>query len=639
MDRGRYTMADEVKNNKKINEDAIGPTSFAEAGPDARFGPYFYPSGRLGQFLARFFATKAAPYIAKQADDGPTPQATLAGDTVQNADVITPDVLPAMGTMSRRALILPELERTRRERYLRFEEMDNYPEIGVAFDIYADDSTQKNLKNERWTVQSENQVVVDEINTLFKHIQLDRIYWDIVRNTVKYGDCFIETILDVNNPDKGLQRLKVLNPNFIIRVENEYGYLTDFLQEIPDKDDWSAYGSAADMMVGTKFITLDRNQIVHFRLRTADPGYYPYGRSIAALCIRIFRSLKLMEDAMLIYRLARAPERRIFYIDVANMPATKAEMFMEKVKEKFKKEKYYNSNDNTIDSRYNPLSADEDFFVPTRGNQGTKIDTLPGAQNLGEVEDVRYFRDKLLAALKVPKDYIVEKDKSPERKANLSQLDSKFARVITRVQQQVEIGLEQIAKRHLALVGYPAKLVKGVKILLPDPSDTFTKRKMEIDEQKARVVQAVVGLGIFPKSTIYKEFYDMTDEEIEHLQTELEKEQDEQAQKEMEQQAQMGAASAGQDQEGKDSDMDREQAGKDMDMARSEGEKEADHDRQKELQKMKPASKREEVDVRLVDTLNKVKQKIIHENRGNPERLASIDRVITRNIKKRQKNS
>tara|TARA_R110002020_G_scaffold389294_1_gene599984 strand:+ start:8134 stop:10032 length:1899 start_codon:yes stop_codon:yes gene_type:complete len=632
-------MADEVKNNEKINEDAIGPTSFAEAGPDTRFGPYFYPSGRLGQFLARFFATKAAPFIARQADDGPTPQATLAGDTVQNADVVTPDVLPAMGTMSRRALILPDLERTRRERYLRFEEMDNYPEIGVAFDIYADDSTQKNLKNQRWSIQSSNQAVVEEIETLFKHIQLDRIYWDIVRNTVKYGDCFIETILDVNSPDKGLQRLKVLNPNFIIRVENEYGYLTDFLQEIPEKADWAAYGSAADNMSGTKFITLDRNQIVHFRLRTADPGYYPYGRSIAALCIRIFRSLKLMEDAMLIYRLARAPERRIFYIDVANMPATKAEIFMEKVKEKFKKEKYYNSNDNTIDSRYNPLSADEDFFVPTRGNQGTKIDTLPGAQNLGEVEDVRYFRDKLLAALKVPKDYIVEKDKSPERKANLSQLDSKFARVITRVQQQIEIGLEQIAKRHLALVGYPAKLVKEVKILLPDPSDTFTKRKMEIDEQKARVVQAVVGLGIFPKSTIYKEFYDMTDEEIEQLQTELEQEQDEMAQKEIEQQAQAAAAGAPQDQQTKDQDMERDQAGKDMDTARGEGEKQSDFERQRELEKMKQKPQKEEVNTRLINTLTKVKQKIIQENQGDEQRLASIDRVITRNIRKRQKNS
>ncbi len=624
-------MADELNKNGKLDESSIGYTKFGAGGPDDRLGPYFYPTGRLGQFLARFFATKAAPFMHKQGDQGPTPQAHLAGDTVQNADVITPDRLPAVGALSRTSLQLPELERTRRERYKKFEEMDDYPEIGTAFDIYADDATQKNLRGSRWTIQSKEQLVVDEINTLFEVLNMDRHYWDIIRNTIKYGDCFMETIIDINNPRKGLQRMKVLNPNFIIRVENEYGYLTDFLQEIPDANDWTAYGSAASNMTGTAYITLDRNQIVHFRLRTSDPMYYPYGKSIAATAVRVFRSLKLMEDAMLIYRLARAPERRIFYIDVANMPATKAEMYMEKVKEKFKKEKYYDSNAGTIDARYNPLSADEDFFVPTRGNQGTKIETLPGAQNLGEVDDVRYFRDKLLASLKVPKDYIVEKDKSPERKANLSQLDAKFARVIGRVQQQVEIGLEQIAKRHMALVGYPASLIKELKIILPDPSDVFTKRKMEIDEQKARVIQAVVGTGLFPKSTIYKEFYEMTDQEIEHTLEELKKEKEEEA-------ADEAAAMQGQEdmgQEGKDQDMDREQKGKDADAGRDEGGKQSDHERQMEVEKAKPKKLKKE----SIALLNKLKNKIIAESGNGDKKLASLERIITRNVLNEQKNS
>ena len=622
-------MADELNKDDKLNEDAIGYTKFGAGGADGRIGPYFYPSGRLGQFLARFFATKAAPYVAKQADDGATPQANLAGDTVQSADVVKPGELPALGSLSRTALQLPELEKTRRERYTRYEEMDDYPEIGTAFDIYADDATQKNLRNKRWTVLSESQLVVDEINRCFTKIHLERDYWDIIRNMVKYGDCFMETIIDINNPKKGLQRMKVLNPNFIIRVENEYGYLTDFLQEIPESNDWAAYGSVADNMAGTKFITLDRNQIVHFRLRTSDPGFYPYGKSIAALAIRVFRSLKLMEDAMLIYRLSRAPERRIFYIDVANMPATKAEMFIEKVKEKFKKEKYYDNNTGQIDSRYNPLSADEDFYVPTRGSQGTKIDTLPGAQNLGEVDDVRYFRDKLLAALKIPKDYIVEKDKSPERKANLSQLDAKFARVIGRVQQQAEIGLEQIARRHLALVGFPAHLIKEVKIQLPDCSDVFTKRKMEIDEQKARVVQAVVGLQLFPKETIYKEFYDMTDQEIEHT-MELMKSEKEEAAADEQSQMQGGEDMA---QKGKDQDMDRDQQGKDADAARDEGGKQADHERGMEAEKAKPKAKKESIDSENLSTLMRLKQQIIDESGPESKRLDAIERIISRNVK------
>ena len=198
-----------------------------------------------------------------------------------------------------------------------------------------------------------------------------------------------------------------------------------------------------------------------------------------------------MEDAMLVYRLSRAPERRIFYVDVGNLPASKAEAFLETMKTRFKKEKFHNQN--RVDGRYNPLAVDEDFFVPIRGNQGTKIETLPGAQNLGEVDDVKYFRDKLLATLKIPKDYIVEYDKSPERKANLSQLDVKFARVILRVQDSISKGFSQIAKKHLEMLEYPRSVINNLEIQLPDPSDVFVKRKLEIDEAKARGCSSCCG--------------------------------------------------------------------------------------------------------------------------------------------------
>ena len=612
-------MANEV--DETLTEDSIGNTTFSPS-PGAATGPYFIPTGRLGMFLAKFFATKAAPYMAKQSDDGPTPQAALAGDTVQSAEIIAPDNLPVAGAVSRTTLQIPELERSRRNRYRRFDQMDNYPEIGVAFDTYSDDATQKNLRNERWTVLSDSQLVVDEVNNCFREIQLDRDYWDIVRNTCKYGDCFIETILDVNRPKEGLKRIKILNPNYILRVENEYGYLTDFLQEIPESKDWRSFGSVATEMENSKYITLDRNQIVHFRLRTADPAYYPYGKSVAATAMTVFRSLKLMEDAMLIYRLSRAPERRVFYIDIAQLPSTKAEMFIEKVKEKFKKEKFYNPNDGTIDSRYNPLSADEDFFVPTRGNQGTKIETLPGAQNLGDVDDVKYFRDKLLAAMKVPKDYIVEKDKSPERKANLSQLDAKFARVICRVQQQIEIGLEQIARRHLALLGFPASQLKNLRIQLPDPSDVFTKRKMEIDEQKARVVQAVHATQLFSKKSIYKEFYDMTDQQIEKMQEEIEKEREDQQAIEQDQMMQQASIQ----QAGGAMDAEREQMGADMDAARAEGQAQSDHERNLEIEKTKsnPTKANEEVIARL-------KSKISRSSPDYLPKLAVLNRILERN--------
>ena len=278
-----------------------------------------------------------------------------------------------------------------------------------------------------------------------------------------------------------------------------------------------------------KYIELDKHQIVHFRLHTSDPIFYPYGKSIAALCHRIFRSLKMMEDAMMIYRLARAPERRIFYIDTGNLPTSKAEMFIERVKQKFKKEKFYQGSTNTVNARYNPMSLDEDFFVANKNGKGTKIETLPGATNLGEIEDVRYYRDKLLAALKIPKDYIVEKDKSPERKANLSQLDVKFARTIQRIQVDIESGLENLAKRHLQLRGFPASLIKQLRVKLPEPSDMSAKRKLELDQIKLGIISQVKNLMLLPKKQIYMEYFEMTEEEAENTIAEMKKETEEMA--------------------------------------------------------------------------------------------------------------
>jgi len=410
-----------------------------------------------------------------------------------------------------------------------------------------------------------------------------------------------------------------------MRIEDKFGYLKTFIQEVPQ----STYNTGDWHTTKSTYIELDKNQIVHFRLQTSDPKYYPYGKSIMAGAIRVYRSLKLMEDAMLVYRLSRAPERRIFYVDVGNLPASKAEAFLETMKTRFKKEKFHNQG--KVDARYNPLAVDEDFFVPVRGNQGTKIDTLPGAQNLGEVDDVKYFRDKLLATLKIPKDYIVEYDKSPERKANLSQLDVKFARVIQRIQDCVSKGLASVAKKHLELIGQPKSVIKNIEIELPDPSDVFIKRKLEIDEAKARVVQAVVGTGLFPTDHIYKEFYDMTDTEIEMLKEELQKEQDKMAQKEAEQAAmQAQAQTAGQaDQVAAqgETDMAVSQNQAAMDMAVADNQAKNDIQVNKSQPKPKPTAKKEEI-----DPLVKLKQKYLLEEGVKSPKYKAIDRILKNKV-------
>jgi hypothetical protein len=503
-----------------------GYTEFADP-----TNPLYQPFGRVGAFFARFFSfgkgrkTQISQDQIKDPIAGKPvrPTEPLHGDALQSREVIRAGV-----TLTTRTAypILPQQEYDRKKRYNEYEDMDAYPEIGSAFDVYADDCSQENLDGTKWDIVSEDELIKEEVTQLFDNIELDRYLWDITRNTVKYGDNFLELVVDIEDIKKGIQRIKILNPNYIYRVEDEFGYLDKFLQEVPKKNDWTTYGGVGPKLEDNQVIVLDPGQIVHFRLHTSDPSHYPYGKSIASSARTIYKSLKMMEDAMLIYRLARAPERRIFYIDTGSLPSTKAEQHLNQQKDKLKKTKMYNSSTGNIEEGFNALAADEDFYIAVNGkNSGTKIETLPGADNLGEVDDVKYFRDKLLAALKIPKDYIVEKDQAPDRKANLSQLDVKFARVINRIQKSIEIGLETIAHRHLMIKGFPLNRIRKVKIKLPAPSDMARKRQLDLDLQKASVVGAVKQLGIFPIEKLYKDYFQLNDHQIDQIKAQLKKEQ------------------------------------------------------------------------------------------------------------------
>jgi len=503
--------------DENLDENA-GYTSFPGSNTFGQGPPL---SGRFAAFFKSFFTTKRKP-------GRPPSKDPYRGDVVKHADGESDSAIQGSVNVVKGAIGLPQVEYERRRRYHDYEKMDEYPEIGAALDIYADDATQTHLDGEMLSVETEDERVQAAIDAFVSETDLDKYLWDIIRNMCKYGDCFIENIVDMNNPDAGIQRLKILNPVFIFRREDRFGYLKGFIQEVPQST------AQAQQYQGGKLdkkntIQIDRNQLVHFRLHTSDSNYYPYGKSICAPGVRSWKSLRMMEDAMLIYRLHRAPERRIFYIDTGNLPQTKVEMFMERIKAKFKKEKFFNNESMNADERYNPLSAEEDFFVPIKNGQGTKIETLPGAQNLGEIDDVRYFRDKVLASMKIPKDFIVEKDKSPERKANLSQLDAKFAKAVMRVQRDTEVCLETLIKRHLELRKFPKSLINPIKIKLAPPSDLSEKRKLELAEQKSRVVQAVKGLMLFSDEYIYKNYYQLNDMEIEQLKNELESQAEAQA--------------------------------------------------------------------------------------------------------------
>lgn len=513
-----------------LNEnDQLNESGFTEFPGVNTNGPSVPLSGRFAAFFRNRFGINKGDRKRRRGRP-PMASKSMQGDTIANDDPLADDDSSAGLGISKSFKSLPAVEYERRKRYNSYEKMEEFPEIGAALDIYADDATQEHLDGGIFSVETTDEIVKEMVEEFLEDLHLEKYIWDITRNICKYGDCFVENIVDMNNEEAGIQRIKILNPIYIFRKEDKFGYLHGFIQEIPKRSN-----AANDGMNGlgkpesNQTVNLDKHQLIHFRAYTSDPNYYPYGKSVLAAAVRSWRSLRMLEDAMIIYRLHRAPERRVFYFEAGNMPSSKIEAFIEKQKAKFKKEDFFNNQTNAADSKFNPTSPDEDFWVPQRNGKGGKIEVLPGAQNLGDIDDVRYFRDKVLAAMKVPKDFVVEKDKSPERKANLSQLDVKFAKAVMRIQRDVEIGLNTLVKRHLELRGVDESLYKRLKLKLAPPSDLSQKRKLELEEQKTRAVQALKGLQLFPDDWIYENYYQMTDSEIEKIKEQMKAQLEEQA--------------------------------------------------------------------------------------------------------------
>ena len=178
-------------------------------------------------------------------------------------------------------------------------------------------------------------------------------------------------------------------------------------------------------------MTFENWQIGHFRVLGND-RYAPYGTSVLEPARRIWRQLTLLEDAMMAYRIVRSPERRVFYIDIGNIAPQDVEQYMERVKTTMKRNQIVDSKTGRVDLRYNPMSIDEDYFIPVRANNNTRVENLPGGTYTGDIDDVKYLRDKLFSALKVPASYLSRAEGADEDKATLAQKDIRIARTIQR---------------------------------------------------------------------------------------------------------------------------------------------------------------------------------------------------------------
>jgi len=386
----------------------------------------------------------------------------------------------------------------RMSRYSDFSEMEATPEIASALDIYAEETASQDESGKVLHIYSENKVIKDLLDNLFYdviNVDFNLPMW--IRNLCKYGDFF--TFNDIS-PNYGI--VNVL-PIPIAEMEREEGFDPDNPMSVRFR--WITKGNKV----------LENWQVTHFRLLGND-AFLPYGASVIESARRIWRQLILIEDAMLVYRIVRAPERRIFYIDVGNIPPEDIENYMQQAQTSLKRNRVTDKSNGKTDLRYNPLSVDDDYYIPVRGSEtGTKIDTLAGGQNTAAVEDVQYIQKKLFAALKIPKAYLGY-DESIGSKATLSQEDVRFSRTITRIQKVVLSELNKLAMIHLYSHGISDDEIMNFRLSLNNPSSVAQLQKLELIKTKFDIAGAAPE-GAVDRAWIRKNILGLTNEEIERV--------------------------------------------------------------------------------------------------------------------------
>jgi hypothetical protein len=382
-------------------------------------------------------------------------------------------------------------------RYSDYNEMESMAEIGSALDIYADETCSKSEYGEILKVDSPNINIKKALNTLFYDVlNIEFNAWNWVRNLCKYGDQFL--LVD-HHPDYGV--LNIL-PMPVNEVEREEGFDPD--NPLAYRYRWITQGNRI----------LENWQVIHFRL-LANDNFLPYGSAVLEPARRVWRQLILMEDAVMVYRIVRSPERRVFYIDVGNVAPQDIPGYMEKVQTQLKRNQIVDNSTGRVDLRYNPMSTDEDYWVPTRGEFSSRIETLPGGQFTGDIDDLVYIQNKLFAALKIPKSYLgYEQDINS--KSTLSQEDVRFARTIQRIQRVFISELNKIAIIHLYSMGFKGDDLVNFEISMANPSTISEMQKLELWRLRFEVA-SLAQEGMFDRNFVYKKLWKLSDEDVEQI--------------------------------------------------------------------------------------------------------------------------
>ena len=391
--------------------------------------------------------------------------------------------------------------RIRNERYVDFDQMEFEPIIASSLDIYADEMTYHNELNKMLNIECPNQEIKSTLESLYYNVlNVEFNLYGWCRTMCKYGDYFLYVDID----DKiGVKSFIPLPPSEVERMEGEDQTNPNYVQY-----QWNSAG-----------LTFENWQVAHFRILGNDK-YAPYGTSILEPARRIWRQLHLLEDAMMSYRITRAPERRAFYVDVGNIAPQDVEQYMQRIVTTMKKNQIVDSSTGRVDLRYNPLSIDEDYFIPVRGGENTRIESLPGGTMANDIEDVKYLKDKLFAALKIPQSYLSRGDGADEDKATLAQKDIRFARTIQRLQRSVIAELEKVGIIHLYTLGYRGDDLTKFSLKLNNPSQIAALQELEHMRAKFEIAGAATE-GYFSKAWIYRNIFRLTEDEIIRIQREM----------------------------------------------------------------------------------------------------------------------
>ncbi len=396
--------------------------------------------------------------------------------------------------------------------YYDYESMEFTPEISAALDIYSEESTTLSEKGEILTIYSESKRVKNILSDLFYNIldiNTNLQMW--CRGTSKYGDNFVYLKIDPSKGVIGCQQL----PN--IEIERQEGAASQVHKseqpsgvQLPSRElrfTWK-----------NKDMEFQAWEVAHFRL-LGDDRKLPYGTSMLDKVRRIWKQLLLAEDAMLIYRTSRAPERRVFKVFVGNMDDKDIESYVQRIANKFKRDTIVDPKNGQVDMRYNQMAVDQDYFIPVRDpSQSSPIETLPGAQNLGEIADIEYIQKKLLAALRIPKAFLGFEEIVGEGKS-LALMDIRFARTINRIQKSLIQELNKIALVHLYLLGLEDEL-DNFTLSLTNPSAQSDLLRIEQWKEKITLYKDATSdqsqIGIQPVSHTWakKNILGMSDNDV-----------------------------------------------------------------------------------------------------------------------------